>query len=431
VILTGAFRIKKGGADIPGTGTLHGGPKVPDPKADPYSMIAGVVKETFPRERRVALVPGLLPSLAKAGIGIAVENGAGEAAGFTDAAYRDKGAQTDLSRAAVFASSSVILQVRAGGANREAGLADLDLYRPGQALIGFTDPLADPEIIRKIAARGVTIFSLEFMPRITRAQGMDALSSMATVAGYKAVILAAATLPRMFPMLMTAAGTITPARVFVIGAGVAGLQAIATAKRLGAVVEAYDIRAAVKEQVESLGAKFVEIPLPAEEAEAAGGYARALGEEFYRRQREMMTRTVAGSNIVITTAQVPGKRAPLLVTREMVLGMAPGSLVVDLAAEQGGNCELTRAGEPVVERGVTVLGPVNLPSTVPEHASQLYGKNVANFLLHLVKDGALRFDADDEIIRDTLVARDGGIVHPSVKDAAGTGAPAPGEGREG
>ena len=382
-------------------------------------MIVGVPKETFPEERRVALTPAVIPLLAKKGITVVVESGAGVAAGYPDSAYREKGAQIGTSRAELFATADVILQVRTLGANPEAGRADHDLYRPGQAVIGLCDPLAFPEVIRDAARRGVTVFSLELLPRITRAQPMDVLSSMSTVAGYKSVLLAAAELPRMFPLLMTAAGTISPARVFVVGAGVAGLTAIATARRLGAVVEAYDVRAAAREQVESLGAKFVEMPLPADSAETAGGYAKAFDEEFYRKQREKMSRVVSASDVVITTAQVPGKKAPLLITGEMVAGMAPGSVIVDLASEQGGNCELTRPGETIVFHGVTVLGPVNLPATVPHHASQMYAKNIAAFLLHLVKEGKLTLDPGDRIAQETLVAHEGDVVHPRVREALG------------
>lgn len=383
------------------------------------TLIVGVPKETFPGERRVALVPGVLPTLAKAGIQVLLESRGGTAAGFPDSAYEEKGTKIIPFRADLFGTANVILQVRALGANPEAGRADNDLLRSGQAVIALCDPLSAPEAIREPARRGVTVFSLELLPRITRAQPMDVLSSMSTVAGYKAVLLAAAELPRIFPLLMTAAGTVSPARVFVVGAGVAGLTAIATAKRLGAVVEAYDVRVAVKEQVESLGAKFVELPLPSESGEGAGGYAKALDEEFYRRQRETMSRVVAESDVVITTAQVPGKKAPLLITEEMVAGMGPGSVIVDLAAGQGGNCELTRAGETVVLHGVTVLGPANLPATVPHHASQMYAKNAAAFLLHLVKDGNLILDTADEITRETLVSHGGEVVHPRVREALG------------
>ena len=379
----------------------------------------GVPKETFPGERRVALVPGVLPSLGKAGIHVLLEQGAGTPAGYPDSAYEEKGGKIAASRADLFGSAGLILQVRALGANPVEGRADAVLYRAGQTVIALCRPLSSPETVRELAENGVTVFSLELLPRITRAQSMDVLSSMSTVAGYKAVLLAAAELPRMFPLLMTAAGTVSPARVFVVGAGVAGLTAIATARRLGAVVEAYDLRPAAREQVESLGAKFVELPLPAESVEGEGGYAKAMDEEFYRRQRETMSRVVAGSDVVITTAQVPGKKAPLLITGEMVAGMGPGSVIVDLAAEQGGNCEPTRAGETVVVHGVTILGPVNLPATVPHHASQMYAKNAAAFLLHLVKDGELFLDSGDEITRETLAAHGGDVVHPWVRAALG------------
>jgi NAD(P) transhydrogenase subunit alpha len=313
----------------------------------------------------------------------------------------------------------VILQVLGYGANDKSGRADLPLLRPDQALIGFLRPLGDPGIVNEIAATGALAFSVEFMPRITRAQSMDALSSMSTVAGFKAVLLAAESLPRMFPMLMTAAGTIPPARVLVVGAGVAGLQAIATARRLGAVVSGYDVRPAVKEQVQSLGARFVELPLDTARAEDAGGYARAQDEAFYQRQRELMPRVVGESDVVITTAVVPGRKAPLLITADMVRGMTPGSVIVDLAAERGGNCELTRANDTVIEHGVTIIGPVNLASTVPYHASQMYARNITTFVLHLLKDGRLQLDPEDEITRETLLTRGGEVVHPRVREALG------------
>ncbi|MGK2935739.1 MAG: Re/Si-specific NAD(P)(+) transhydrogenase subunit alpha [Gemmatimonadaceae bacterium] len=369
-------------------------------------MKIGVPKETFRGERRVALVPGVIASLKAKDAEVLVESGAGTAAGFTDAAYTDKGAQV-VPRTQLFADADVIVQVRAG--------EDLAGLRSGQAVIAFLDPLGAPQTMRKLAATGATAFSIELMPRITRAQSMDALSSQATVAGYKAVLLAATHLPRMFPMLMTAAGTITPARVFVLGAGVAGLQAIATAKRLGAVIEAYDVRAAVKEQVQSVGAKFVELPLDTTAAEGTGGYAAAQDESFYRRQREVLGKVVAGTDVVITTAAIPGQKSPVLITREMVESMAPGSVIVDLAAERGGNCEVTKADEVVELNGVTVLGPTNLPATVPYHASQMYAKNVSTFLLHLIKDGALNVDREDEITRETLVTQGGEVVHERVK----------------
>jgi NAD(P) transhydrogenase subunit alpha len=368
----------------------------------------------------VALVPSGVPPLVKAGLEVLVQAGAGEGAGYRDQEYTDKGAAIVPDRASVFAQADIVLQVRTLGANPEAGRADLELVRPGQVLIGFCEPLLEAGLAAELAEKDVILLSMELMPRITRAQSMDALSSMATIAGYKAVLLAANTLPRMFPMLMTAAGTISPARVFVVGAGVAGLQAIATARRLGAVVEAYDVRPAVREQVESLGGKFVELELETGEAEDAGGYAKELGEEFYTRQREMMLRVVAGSDVVITTAAIPGKKAPVLVTRPMVEGMRLGSVIVDLAAERGGNCELTRAGETVEHGGVTILGPVNIPSTIPYHASQMYSKNITTFLLHLVKEGKLELDTEDEITAGTLVTRDGEVVHPRVQEALGS-----------
>ncbi|NLX97135.1 MAG: Re/Si-specific NAD(P)(+) transhydrogenase subunit alpha [Rhodopirellula sp.] len=378
-------------------------------------MNVAVAKESFPGERRVALVPAAVAALVKAGLGVVFEPGAGLEAGYTDEQYVEKGARLAAGRDDVFAAD-ILLQVRTAGANPEAGQADLPRMRSGQIVIGMCDPLGSPQAAARVAERGATLFSLELLPRITRAQSMDVLSSMATVAGYRAVLLAAQALPRMFPMLMTAAGTVSAAKVFVVGAGVAGLQAIATARRLGAVVSAYDVRPAVKEQVQSLGGKFVEMELAASEAEAAGGYARAMDEEFYRKQREMMARVVAESDVVITTAAVPGKKAPILVTGEMLRGMAPGSVVVDLAAERGGNCDRTRPGETIVEHGVTILGPTNLPSEIPYHASQMYAKNITTFLLHLVKDGQVRINEEDEIIRETLVTRDGKVVNPRVTE---------------
>lgn len=382
-------------------------------------MKVGVPKETFPGEKRVALIPADLPMLAKVGIEVVIESGAGEAGGFLDSEYREKGAQVVGTREEVFAQADLIAQVRAAGANPGGAAADLQLMRAGQALIGFLEPLWDPQAMTEVAERGVTAFSVELMPRISRAQSMDALSSMATIAGYKAVLLGASTLPKMLPMMMTAAGTIRPARVFVIGAGVAGLQALATAKRLGATTEAYDVRPVVKDQVESVGAKFVELPLETGDAEDKGGYAKAKDESFYRRQQELMAEVVARNDIVITTAAIPGKKSPVLVTAAMVRGMKPASVIVDLAAERGGNCELTRADETVVEHGVTILGPTNLPSTVPHHASQLYSRNVTTFLRHLVKNGELQLDLEDEITRDTLVTNNGEVVNPRVRDLLG------------
>jgi NAD(P) transhydrogenase subunit alpha len=378
-------------------------------------MIVGTVLETFPGERRVALTPHVLPALTKAGCEVLIESGAGLSAGFPDAAYTDRGARIARDRAEVFRSAEVVLQVRSLGANPERGRADLELMRADQVVIGTFEPYTAFEEARAVAARGVTLFAMELIPRITRAQSMDVLSSMATIAGYKAVLLAAVHLPKMFPMMMTAAGTVSPAKVFVVGAGVAGLQAIASSRRLGALVEAYDVRPAVKEQVQSLGAKFVEMELPAGAAEDAGGYAKALGEEFYRRQRELMTRVVAESDVVITTAAVPGKRAPLLVTGEMVARMRPGSVLVDLAAERGGNCELTRPGEAVAEHGVTILGPLNVPASVPHHASQMLAKNLAALLLLIVKDGKLSLDPQDEIVRETMLTHRGEIANARIR----------------
>jgi len=384
-------------------------------------MIVGITKETFPGERRVSLVPTVLPSLTKASIDVLVESAAGQSAGFPDEAYVEKGARIATSRAQVFAEAEIVLQVRTPGAGGESGQEDLSLLKQDQTLIGFSEPLAKPAIALKVAERHVTVFSMELIPRITRAQSMDALSSMATIAGYKAALLAADTLPRLFPMMMTAAGTITPARVFVVGAGVAGLQAIASCRRLGARVEAYDVRPAVKEQVESLGAKFAELPLEADGAEDAGGYAKAQDERFYERQRQMMARVVANNDVVITTALIPGKIAPVLVTAEMVSGMTPGSVIVDLAAERGGNCELTKGDQIVVSQNdVTILGPTNLPSSVPLHASQMYAKNISALLLHLVNDGSLVIDLEDEITSATLISRGGQIVHPRVKESLDT-----------
>lgn len=380
-------------------------------------MIVGVVKETYPGEARVALVPVGVQQLTRAGLEVIVEPGAGTAAGYDDAAYTEKGATLAADRADVWQRADVILQVRSLGANPVEGKADLARTRPGQVVIGVCEPLTEHDAVDAVAATGATLFSMEMMPRITRAQSMDILSSMATIAGYKAVLLGADALPKLFPMMMTAAGTLAAARVFVVGAGVAGLQAIASARRLGAVVHAYDVRPVVREQVESLGGKFVELELATDTAEDAGGYAKELGEDFYTKQREMMLSVVAESDVVITTAAIPGKKAPILVTREMVEGMRRGSVVVDLAAERGGNCELTVPGERVEHNGVVILGPLNIPSDVPYHASQMYSKNITTFLLHLVKDGELVVKLDDEITRGTLITRDGAVVNERVLQA--------------
>jgi len=382
-------------------------------------MIVGVPREAYPGERRVALVPGVLPALAKAGFEVLIEADAGMEAGFPDSDYLAAGGRVVTSRAEVFQRADVVVQVLCHGSNDKTGEADLPLLRPGQILIGFLRPLGALQTVQQIAERGVVSFAVELMPRTTRAQSMDALSSMGTICGYKAVIIAADLLPRMFPMLMTAAGTITPARVLVLGAGVAGLQAIATARRMGAVASAYDLRPAAKEQVQSLGGRFVELPLEARDAQDALGYAQAQAEDFYQRQRELLGRHVAESDVVITAAVVPGKRSPILVTGEMVAAMAPGSVIVDLAAERGGNCELTRGGEVAWEHGVRIVGWFNLASTVPYHASQMYARNLTAFLLHLVRDGRIDLDRDDPIVRETLLTRDGSLVNRRVREFFG------------
>jgi NAD(P) transhydrogenase subunit alpha len=351
--------------------------------------------------------------LRKSGIEVLIEHGAGVASGYPDEAYTARGAHM-ADRQTLFAEASLIAQVRAFGANPEAGRADLALLRPGQAVVGFGEPLTAAQECSDLAARGVAFFAMELMPRITRAQSMDALSSMATIAGYQAVLLAATELPKMFPMLMTAAGTIAPAKVFVLGAGVAGLHAISTARRLGAVVSAYDVRPVVKEQVESVGAKFIILDVDSKTSEDKGGYAKAMDEAFYRRQRELLTEVIREQDVLITTAAVPGRKAPILVTREMVLAMQPGSVIVDIAAERGGNCEVTRPGETIVEHGVSVLGPLNVPSMVPFHASQMYSSNITSFIKLLFKDGVLNVNLDDEIIRETLVTYESKVVHPRV-----------------
>lgn len=381
-------------------------------------MVIGVPRETLPGEDRVALIPASIKPLVASGARVVVQRGAGVAAGCPDDGYAEAGA-TLASRDDVFAQADVLLQVRTPGANGVHGADDLARLTNRHTVIGFADPLLSPRVSADLAARGVTSLAMELIPRITRAQSMDALSSMANIAGYKAVLLAATTLPRLFPMMMTAAGTISPARVLVIGAGVAGLQAIATAKRLGARVEAYDVRPAVKEQIESLGARFVELPLETGTAEDKGGYATAQDESFYRRQRETMARVVAYSDVVITTAAIPGRTSPVLVTTDMVATMTPGSVIVDLAAERGGNCEATVADQTVIVSGVTIHGPTNLPATVPFHASQLYARNLTTLLAHLRKDGALVIDLADQITGETLVTHQGEVVAPRVREMLG------------
>jgi proton-translocating NAD(P)+ transhydrogenase subunit alpha len=361
-------------------------------------MNVGVPKETAVHERRVALVPEAAGRLVKAGHGVIVEAGAGVAAGFADEAYTTAGAKIGDAWTA-----DLVCKVQ------KPSPAEVGKLRAGGALVGMLQAATSADLLKQLAERKVTAFSLELLPRITRAQPMDVLSSQATVAGYKAVLIAAETAPKFFPMLVTAAGTLPPARVLVLGAGVAGLQAIATARRLGAVVSAFDVRPAVKEQVESLGAKFLTMEEKVE-AEGTGGYAKELSAEQHRRELEFLAQSVKDADVVITTAAIPGKRAPILVTRAAVDGMRPAAVIVDLAAESGGNCELTQAGTPVMHRGVTVLGPVNLPATVPLHASQMYARNVSSFLGHITKDGKLQLDFADEITKATCVTHDGKVL---------------------
>ncbi|HJM88986.1 MAG TPA: Re/Si-specific NAD(P)(+) transhydrogenase subunit alpha [Dehalococcoidia bacterium] len=378
-------------------------------------MIVGVPVESQPDERRVALVPTAIKTLQRLGADVLVERGAGVEAGFADATYEAEGARISADRDEIFTSSDVLVRVRAFAPDEP----ELRLLHDGQVLVGLLNPLGAPAVVQTLAERGVDAFALELVPRITRAQSMDALTSMATVSGYKAVLMAASATTKMYPLMMTAAGTVTPARVLVVGTGVAGLQAIATARRLGAVVQAYDVRPAAREQVESLGAKFVALELETESAEGAGGYAQMMDDEFYRRQRELMTSLVEESDIVITTAAIPGRPAPVLITEDAVRGMRPGSVIVDLAAETGGNCELTRAGETIDVNGVTVDGPTDLAATIPYDASQMYARNVTAFLGGLLEDGAVRLDLEDEILRETLLTHGGEVVHSRVRDTLG------------
>jgi len=389
------------------------------------ALTIGVPRETFPGERRVALTPRATETLGKLGAGVIIEQSAGADAGFPDQLYVARSARVGT-RAEVFEQADIVVQVRSLGANPSQGRADLPLLRDGQIVIGFGEPLTAAEEASELARAGVSFFAMELMPRITRAQSMDALSSMATISGYRSVLLAAEALPKIFPMLMTAAGTITAARVLILGAGVAGLQAIATARRLGAVVSAYDVRSAVKEQIESLGAKFVVLNLETGAAEGQGGYAQAMDEEFYRRQRAALQEVIREQDVLITTAAVPGKKAPILVTAEMASAMAPGSVIVDIAAERGGNCELTRPGETVMHQGISILGPLNMPSAAPYHASQMYGSNIAAFLkLMINKTGELTVNREDEIIRETLVTHGHQVVNPRVSELLGMANAAP------
>ncbi len=370
-------------------------------------MIAGIPRETTPGEKRVSLVPENISKLG--GLEITMERGAGDPAGYPDSAYVEKGARIFDDARSLYGGADLVLKVMPPTPS-EAGL-----LKEGSTLISFLYPLANIETVQKLTARRTTVFAMELMPRISRAQSMDALSSQATLAGYKAVLIAADSLPRLFPLLMTAAGTIPAAKVFVVGAGVAGLQAIAAARRLGAIVEAYDVRPAVKEQVASLGARFVELPVETKEAQDAGGYAKAQSEEFYMKQQRLLAERAQASDVVITTALVPGQRAPQLISGEAIMGMRPGSVVVDLAAEQGGNCALTEPGKTVVKHGVTIHGPLNLPSTMAPQASQLYSRNITSFLLTMVKNGSLTLDLKDELIRGPLVIQGGEVMHPPTK----------------
>jgi NAD(P) transhydrogenase subunit alpha len=382
-------------------------------------MILGVAGESVLGEQRVALTPAVIPILTKLGVEVLIEPGAGTAAGFPDDAYSQQGARLAANRDEVLTFADVLARVRGIGANTDGGDAELAKLHSGQIVVGLLDPLGNTEAVQSLAGAGVTSFALELLPRITRAQSMDVLSSQATVAGYKAVIKAANMLNRMYPLMMTAAGTITPAHVLVVGAGVAGLQAIATARRLGSVVQAYDVRPASREQVESLGARFAELELETADAEGAGGYAEALGDDFYRKQGELMAELVSDSDVVITTAAVPGAKAPILINANAVRGMRPGSVIIDLAAETGGNCELTSPGETIETDGITIVGTVQLATEVPHDASQMYARNVAAFLVNLIDDGGVNLNLEDEIIRGTLLTHDGEVVAERVRGALG------------
>ena len=382
---------------------------------DTPRMVVGVPRENRAGETRVALTPTALPQLTKAGFDVVIESGAGALAGYPDAAFTDRGARIGTRDDAFAADVLVQVNVMDGDASN----AELSKLRQGQVVIGAVAPFARPELVKAIAGTGATLFALELVPRSTRAQSMDILSSQAAVAGYKAVLIAASELPKMFPLLTTAAGTIAPAKVFIVGAGVAGLAAIATSRRMGSLVEAYDVRPAAREEVESLGARFVELPLETGQEEGSGGYAKQLSEETIKKQQELMAKTVAASDVVITTAQVQGSTATVIITTEMIKGMAPGSVIVDLAAEQGGNCEPTVAGETVDVDGVKVIGVVNLPGEIPVHASQLFGKNVANFLGLMVVGGKLDTGVDDDVIKESVVAAGGDVVNNRVREALG------------
>ena len=372
-------------------------------------MLIAVPKEILPGENRVALIPSSISALTKAGLDVMVESGAGAGCFYSDQAYEEAGAKIAQNAEALYSSAKIIFKVRPPES------AEVDQLSEGAVLICLMDAFFRLDLMERLAAKKISGFGLEFVPRISRAQSMDVLSSMAAIAGYRAVIEAAGLLPKYFPMLMTSAGTITPARVFVIGAGVAGLMAIATAKRLGAVVEAYDTRPAVKEQVESVGAKFVEFDLETEGSEDAGGYAKAQSDDFYRKQQEQMKTKVASVDVVITTAAIPGKQAPVLITDDMLQGMQPGSVIVDLAAERGGNTEGAAAGEVVEKHGVRIIGYTDYPSRSSVHASQLYARNITTFLLNMVKEGEFAIDLEDEIVKGSLIVHDGQVVHEMIK----------------
>ena len=382
-------------------------------------MIIGIPNEILEGEKRVALAPSNVPSLQKLGFIVHIEAGAGLSAGFTDKMYEDEGVKIISNQDELISGSEIILHVRGLGTSNDPNAGYTQKLK-NKILIGLLDPFNNPEVVKSLASNGVQAFAMELIPRITRAQSMDVLSSQANIAGYKAALIAADSLPKMFPMMMTSAGTATPARVFIIGAGVAGLQAIATCNRLGAIVSSYDIRPAVKEQVQSLGAKFVEFDLDTGESEDKGGYAKEMDDAFYKKQQQMMRDVIAEHDVVITTAAIPGKKAPILVTSDMVSAMKHGSVIVDLAAESGGNCEVTKPGETIDVGGVTVIGPKNVPSMVPFHASQMYSKNLANFLgLMVDKEGKFEINKEDEVISGALVTDGGAVVHETVKQAIG------------
>ena len=383
-------------------------------------MIIGIPSEIKTGERRVAMSPVNVKSLTDKGIKVLFQANAGDASGYPDAEYGQAGATITTDRAEIFAAADILLQVQTFGSNNDNSDGDLASLRSGQVVIGMMDPLATPSAAQAVAGTGATAIALELVPRISRAQSMDVLSSMATLAGYKAVLMGASASPRIFPMLMTAAGTLKPARVLIMGVGVAGLQACATAKRLGALVEAYDVRPAAREQIISVGAKPVELDLDTGESEGAGGYAKAQGEDFLRRQRELMTAVIAEQDIIITTAAIPGAKSPILVTEDMVKAMKPGSVIVDLAAERGGNCDLTQQGKTIIAHGVTIIGPENVPSELAYHATQMYGKNLQT-LLELIIDGEgnLNLDFKDEIVAGTVVAHRGDVPHPHMRKLLG------------